>query len=98
MKRRSLGWLTLAVGTGAGLMYLLDPERGRARRAYLRDKGKHYAAVGRRMVEKKSVHVYHKMQGIAAKLRRLSGAPALDESGATRKHLKAVTAQENSGT
>lgn len=34
----TLGGIGLAAGLGAGLMYILDPDRGRSRRAFARDK------------------------------------------------------------
>ena len=37
-KRISAGFLIAGVGVGAGCMYLMDPDRGKSRRALLRDK------------------------------------------------------------
>jgi len=37
-KAMSAGFLIAGVGVGAGCMYLMDPDRGRSRRALLRDK------------------------------------------------------------
>lgn len=40
MNDKTPGWLlaTMAAAVGAGLMYLLDPEQGKRRRAMLRDR------------------------------------------------------------
>ncbi|MEZ0227179.1 MAG: BON domain-containing protein, partial [Planctomycetota bacterium] len=66
MKR---GWTILSVGTGAGLMYLLDPERGRRRRALLRDKAAHGAREVRRALGLASRDLVNRSRGVVAEVR-----------------------------
>jgi hypothetical protein len=55
------------VGLGAGLMYLLDPDGGRRRRALARDKAVHGMKAGGRSLRKTSVHLGNKTKGLVAK-------------------------------
>lgn len=52
-----LGSAGLGAGLGASLMYLLDPEGGRRRRALARDKAVHGMKAGGRSLRKTSVHL-----------------------------------------
>lgn len=67
--------LTYGITLGAGLMYLLDPRQGGARRALIRDKSlraihdvESAASVGKR-------DMTHRMEGAAARVRGMSFAP-----------------------
>jgi hypothetical protein len=62
-----LGGLGLGTGLGAGLMYLLDPDGGRRRRALARDKAIHGMKVGGRSLRKTSVHLGNRTKGLVAK-------------------------------
>lgn len=53
-----------AMGIGAGLMYMLDPEEGPRRRAMVRDKMMHWGHEAEDMVEGKARHMSHKAKGM----------------------------------
>jgi uncharacterized membrane protein len=61
----AMTWVSGA-GLGAGLMYFLDPERGRRRRALSADKTKRLATVVGRGVEKTKRDLANRGRGIAA--------------------------------
>ncbi len=54
-------------GLGASLMYLLDPEGGRRRRAMARDKALHGLKAGGRSLRGTTVHLGNKTKGLVAK-------------------------------
>jgi hypothetical protein len=54
------------VGLGAGLMYLLDPDGGRRRRALARDKAVHGLKVSGKALRKTSVDVGNRTRGLVA--------------------------------
>lgn len=54
------------VGLGAGLMYVLDPDRGRRRRALLRDKALHYAGEARITLGKRGRDIGNRARGLLA--------------------------------
>jgi osmotically-inducible protein OsmY len=58
----------LGAGLGAVLMYLFDPERGRRRRAMVRNKSVHFARMGRGAVEFASRGVSQRMKALRARL------------------------------
>jgi hypothetical protein len=65
MKRK---WVLIGgAGVGATVMYLLDPDRGRRRRAMLRDKGLHGIRSTRRALSVFSRNVAHRSHGVFAK-------------------------------
>jgi hypothetical protein len=68
-----------SAGLGAGLMYLLDPERGRRRRALLRDKGVSAWRFSERAVSKTSRDVGNRAQGLAASAKGLFLRPRISE-------------------
>jgi len=55
-----------AIGLGAGLMYILDPERGRRRRAVARDKVTSAFNRTGRAISKKSRDLSNRAYGLAA--------------------------------
>ncbi len=59
-----LGSAGLGVVLGAGLMYLLDPQGGRSRRALARDKAVSLAKTGGTAVGKKSRHLGNRTKGL----------------------------------
>ena len=72
--------LFIGFALGAGFMYLLDPERGRARRALLRDKAFSVAHRTADAVDGKSRHVVNRTRGLVADLQ------AWRERGPSRHH------------
>jgi len=58
------------IATGATLMYLLDPDRGRRRRALLRDKVTRAAHVGADAIGVAGRDLSHRTAGAAARLQR----------------------------
>lgn len=66
-----MGMLAFAGGAtcGACLVYLLDPNQGRRRRALVRDQLIHLGTLARREAPKKSRHLAHRMQGVIAATR-----------------------------
>lgn len=76
-----LGGLGIGVGTGIAMMYLLDPERGRTRRALLRDKLAKWLRTGRETAEGKAKDVRNRSVGVMAEARKTvtSGIGVPDE-------------------
>jgi osmotically-inducible protein OsmY len=70
---------------GAGLMYLLDPERGRRRRGMIRDKTLHALGAGQDAIATTSRDLRNRARGLAAEARkRFSAQEAPDEVLAER--------------
>lgn len=65
-----LAGLTAGVLIGAGLAYLLDPQRGRTRRAMMRDRAFSAARQSRRRAERHGRRIRDQAQGAAAEARR----------------------------
>lgn len=67
--------LVRAFAAGAGLMYLLDPQRGRRRRAQIRDRAAHLRKEANDMLDTTSRDLRHRAEGLAskAKLSNLRG-------------------------
>lgn len=61
--------LMAGVGLGAGVMFILDPDRGKRRRALLRDKAIHLSRVGSCTVGKISRDVRNRAVGVVSELR-----------------------------
>jgi hypothetical protein len=63
--------VTLAIGLAAGarLMYLLDPDRGKRRRALLRDKVKHGVHKASDAIETAAFDLSHRASGLVAETR-----------------------------
>jgi len=59
----------LGVALGAVLMYLFDPERGRARRTTLRDRAAHGSHVGRHWARRQAVAMVNRARGLLAETR-----------------------------
>lgn len=66
MKKRNPLTLLGGVGLGAGLMYLLDPEGGRRRRALARDKAVHGLKVSGKALRRTSVDLGNRTRGLVA--------------------------------
>jgi hypothetical protein len=62
-----VGTAGLGAGVGAGLMYLLDPQGGRGRRAVVRDKSVSALKQGGKAAAKTSRHLSNKTKGLVAK-------------------------------
>jgi osmotically-inducible protein OsmY len=76
------GWTRIirSVALGAAAMYLLDPDKGRRRRAIARDKARSLAIDTRNAVGATQRDVAHRIQGLRARARRLiRGRPAHDD-------------------
>jgi hypothetical protein len=66
MKKRNPLTLLGGVGLGAGLMYLLDPDGGRRRRALARDKAVHGLKVSGKALRRTSIDVGNRTRGLVA--------------------------------
>lgn len=58
------------LGIGAGLMYFLDPQRGRRRRALVRDQIAHSASASAEVIGGRGRDIANRAKGLAAKARR----------------------------
>ena len=56
-------------GLGAGLMYLLDPDKGRRRRALIRDQAMHSARTTRGAAEATMRDTQHRTRGIVSSIK-----------------------------
>jgi CBS domain-containing protein len=75
---------SIGFGIGAGLMYLLDPNSGRRRRAVLRDKTTSAINTSGDYIDKKRRHLSNKAQGVMAESRSvLRGQRSETETSAT---------------
>src|SRR5579864_4096933 len=66
--RGGISMIAAAVA-GAALMYLIDPDRGNARRALVRDRTLHVARSGWRWTRNSAVDVANHARGLMAELR-----------------------------
>ncbi|MEA2560184.1 MAG: hypothetical protein QOH06_1688 [Acidobacteriota bacterium] len=80
MKTRNPLTLLGGVGLGAGLMYLLDPDGGRRRRALARDKAVHGLKVSGKALRRTSADVGNRTRGLVA------GAGSLLRKGSKGVH------------
>ena len=72
--------LLTGLGIGAGLMFILDPDRGRRRRALARDKAIHYQHKLAAAAYATARDVSHRLQGVVAETRgRLQDAEVSDD-------------------
>jgi uncharacterized membrane protein len=72
-------WM-LGAGMGAGLMYLFDPDRGRRRRALLRDQLMHAASQLRDAIETTSRDVVNRAYGVAAEAKSRFSSEQVDDA------------------
>ena len=81
--RKELGILG-GLGLGAGLVYLLDPHRGKRRRAVARDKAKHIWRVSEKAVKKTSRDLGNRARGLVAAVKPAGTKEVSDEVLADR--------------
>ena len=81
-KKKSALWKGIGVGAGlgAGLMFLLDPDRGRRRRALARDKAIHLAKSTEKIVSARSRDLGNRASGAASRIRSLIRGEAASAS------------------
>jgi hypothetical protein len=76
---RERGALLTGLGLGLGLMYFLDPERGRRRRALVRDRLAHSAHVSADAVQATRRDLSNRASGVVSRVRNtLNRAPVDD--------------------
>ncbi|HEY9854154.1 MAG TPA: SRPBCC family protein [Stenomitos sp.] len=95
------------LGLGAGLMYLLDPDRGKRRRSLLRDQGIHALYAAEDLLDTGSRDLGHRATGLVAELKgRLTQEEPGDEVllarirsklGRYATHPKAIVVRVNDG-
>lgn len=73
------GAVLTGLGVGAGLMFLLDPERGRRRRARVRDRAVHAAHKGADALGATSRDAAHRAYGAAARVRGVLRRDTVDD-------------------
>ena len=61
------------IGIGAGIMYLLDPDRGRTRRAHLKDQAVGRASDAGHAIGSKARDIRNRAQGVVAESKSLLG-------------------------
>jgi hypothetical protein len=71
MSMRSPSRIATMMGVGAGLMYFLDPQAGRRRRAVVRDQMTHSVRATSDAFESRRRDLQNRAQGIRARARRL---------------------------
>jgi osmotically-inducible protein OsmY len=84
-KIRTAGLTTLAGAAGAAAAYILDPERGHARRTQARDQLLSRARHARRDLDKNARFAAGTATGTAKRFTSRSNSPDLNDVGLTRK-------------
>ncbi|HVF46342.1 MAG TPA: YtxH domain-containing protein [Pyrinomonadaceae bacterium] len=79
-----------AVGAGAALMYLFDPNGGRRRRALIRDKAVGISNDVTQAVEAKSHDLANRAQGFLHEAKSLVGAGGTVENSAPEQSDRAI--------
>jgi osmotically-inducible protein OsmY len=79
MLRNNRALLT-GLGLGVGLMYFMDPERGRRRRALVRDKVAHTTRACTGTMSAVSADLAHRSAGVLARARRIVRRAPVDDS------------------
>lgn len=69
----------LGIGTGAALMYFLDPDRGRRRRSLVRDQAVALTNDARETIESRAEDLSNRVYGVYAETRRAVGSPLPSE-------------------
>jgi osmotically-inducible protein OsmY len=82
---RTAGLSTLAGATGAAAAYMLDPERGHARRAQAKDQLVSRARKTRRELDKRARHTAGSATGAVKKATSSSNNEPLQDTGLARK-------------
>ena len=82
--------LILGVGLGAALMYFLDPDSGRRRRALVREKSAHYAREARTRQAALLHHAGNRVRGAAASVRQRLHTSEIVEDGILLERVRAA--------
>lgn len=109
MKQMHSGWtFASGVAAGAGLIFLLDPERGGRRRALVRDKVVRAAHKGADAIDTTARDLSHRAQGVAVQVRRSLRPEAVPDDVLTARvraklgrvvsHPHAITVTASNGT
>ena len=61
------------LGLGAGAMFLLDPDRGRRRRALIKDQAKHLSISGKETLGKRTRDLRNRATGVIAETKARFG-------------------------
>jgi BON domain len=72
--------LLTGMGVGAGVMFLLDPDRGARRRALVRDKVIRFTRVSGCTIEKLSRDLRNRVIGVVSELRSMAGDGDVSDS------------------
>jgi osmotically-inducible protein OsmY len=75
----SLKRTAVAAGVGAAAAYLLDPDRGRSRRARLRDQGEAFKRRQARALERQASFQRGRAEGLVQRARHRGGHPPADD-------------------
>lgn len=78
------------IAIGAALMYFIDPDNGRRRRALARDKSLHYARVATERGERRVRHATHRARGAIAAAGRRAGAGEIVEDRILLERVRAA--------
>jgi osmotically-inducible protein OsmY len=68
------------LGLGAALMYVLDPQRGKRRRALVRDKAVHAAHKTSDTLEARSRNFRNRARGVAAEVKAMTGGEEVSDA------------------
>jgi gas vesicle protein len=71
----ALMMFVLGLGTGAALMYFLDPDRGRRRRALVRDQAVSFTNDAREAINATTEDLSNRAYGLYAETRKAVGSP-----------------------
>ena len=77
---RTVGMLIGGLGLGAALMYVLDPERGKSRRALVRDKAVRAANRASDTLGARSRDWRNRARGVAAQVKALTSPETVDDA------------------
>lgn len=80
MDKKSFLIGAIGLGVGAGLMYMLDPDRGRRRRAIVRDKTVHLVNETEDRLEHAAAHLANRARGTFAEVKSRFSSEQVDDA------------------